>query len=323
MYFRDRSIFDRSRPIPYHDTHKKLGMGRSELTICIAAICGDSSGFDGLPCILAAADRTRTSGDIEFTIPQPKGHVLTPYVGVLTAGNIEFHTLAIDAIRRDDGIQNAPNVAVIATMYAQHLAKQVNRVVEAHVLGHLDLSFDAFIERQNTMQPSIVQGLHADIQQVSQQIRCEGTIFGIDATGPHLYLVDSLGAVVSRDAAAFAAIGTGQRHAESQFMFAQHFRGSSAVDTLFLMYRAKKFAEAAPGVGPDTDLFMVRGDFPFGSLSQEVQLAVDAAYDNYLRQMHAAEQEARRVNQELLRQIGAQATAVTEQSNETASTETT
>jgi len=308
MYFSNRPKFDRTGSFPYHRTHKKLGMGRPELTICIAAICGDGPGLDGLSCILATADRTRTSGDIEFTIPQPKGHALTSYVGVLTAGNAEFHTHAIDAIRQNDGLQSAPSVEVIATAYAQQLAKSVNRVVEAHVLGHLGLTLDSFIERQNTMQSSIVQGLRAEIQQTNQQIRCEGIILGIDASGPHLYVVDSLGRVVSKDAVGFAAIGAGQRHAESQFMFAQHFRGSSAVDTLFLMYRAKKFAEAAPGVGPDTDLFMVRSDFSFDSLAQEVQLAVDTAYKNYLGEVRRAEQEARRVNQELIRQISQAAT---------------
>src|SRR6185503_16702737 len=45
--------------------------------------------------------------------------------------------------------------------------------------------------------------------------------------------------------------------AQSQLMFAKHWRGRPLAETLLLTYSAKKHAEVAPGVGKDTDMVIV------------------------------------------------------------------
>jgi hypothetical protein len=54
----------------------------------------------------------------------------------------------------------------------------------------------------------------------------------------------------------FACIGSGARHANSQFMAVGHHRQMSFTATLILTFVAKKRAEVAPGVGKQTDMFI-------------------------------------------------------------------
>ncbi|HEY2391883.1 MAG TPA: hypothetical protein VGK22_11980 [Candidatus Angelobacter sp.] len=83
------------------------------------------------------------------------------------------------------------------------------------------------------------------------------TIFtGSDDEGTHIYIAEG-GSIQCRDTIGFAAIGAGRWHANSQFMFAQHSRFTPAPETLLLTYAAKKRSEVAPGVGKETDMFIV------------------------------------------------------------------
>jgi hypothetical protein len=83
------------------------------------------------------------------------------------------------------------------------------------------------------------------------------TIFtGVDESGAHTYQI-SENVDMCCDPVGFAAIGSGGRHAESQFMLARHSRNATLDETLFLLYSAKKQSEVAPGVGEATDMFTI------------------------------------------------------------------
>jgi hypothetical protein len=74
--------------------------------------------------------------------------------------------------------------------------------------------------------------------------------------GTHLFVVRGA-EIECLDVVSFAAIGAGDWHANSQFMFAKHNYNRPFSETLFATYVAKKRAEVAPGVGQATDMFMV------------------------------------------------------------------
>ena len=60
------------------------------------------------------------------------------------------------------------------------------------------------------------------------------------------------------DGVGFVAAGSGQWHAESQFMFSRYTREWDLPEALSLVYAAKKRAEVAPGVGKlETDLVVI------------------------------------------------------------------
>jgi len=84
----------------------------------------------------------------------------------------------------------------------------------------------------------------------------EAIFAGIDMSGPHLYVVRN-GNVSCEDRIGFAAIGVGSWHAESLFMAAGHTRAATTSRALYLTFAAKKRAEIAPGVGVETDMFMI------------------------------------------------------------------
>src|SRR2546421_7416049 len=95
------------------------------------------------------------------------------------------------------------------------------------------------------------------------------------------------------DKAGFAAIGAGEWHAKSAFMFNRHTRFRAVPQTLLLTYAAKKRAEVAPGVGAYTDMFIIgpelgsfnwiqfgilqRLDGMYQSIRQEEQRIIDEA----------------------------------------------
>jgi len=109
-------------------------------------------------------------------------------------------------------------------------------------------------------------------------------IAGIDEIGAHLYSgVD--GKLACEDAVGFAAIGAGYWHAQSQFMFARYARNASAAKALYLVYAAKKRAETAPGVGSETDMFLM-GPKPgtYDEVKRQVIDDVAEIYNDNLRE---------------------------------------
>ena len=104
-------------------------------------------------------------------------------------------------------------------------------------------------------------------------LRAPGTaclVTGIDATGPHIFAIYD-GVPMQADSVGFAAIGIGGRHAESQLMLAQYAPDLPAAAAMMLVHLAKSRAEVAPGVGPDTDMFVIGPELgTYGAVPENV-----------------------------------------------------
>src|SRR5207245_11476981 len=105
----------------------------------------------------------------------------------------------------------------IANVYAAEYAKYRQRESEKVILAPLGLTLDSFVARQKEMAPEQVQRLVADLRY--HDFDPEAIICGVDLKGAHIFRVTNPGLVHCHDPVAFAAIGIGARHAESQFMF--------------------------------------------------------------------------------------------------------
>ena len=81
-------------------------------------------------------------------------------------------------------------------------------------------------------------------------------ICGNDETGAHVYYCDGTN-LSPADSIGFAAIGSGGKHARSEFILGNHSRFDRLEHTLLLAYTAKRRAEKAPGVGKETDIFVI------------------------------------------------------------------
>ncbi len=212
-----------------------------------------------------------TTGDIEFEPPTRKIWGLTPSVFVMTAGDTTLQTeimrdVEIDVVER---VLAEPNnwwrVRDVAELYRGKHEEIRARRAESALLMPLGLDSDSFIANQADMDRQLVSNLVSDLTNFSLP-GVQSIFLGIDNDGPalssgpgaypHIY-VSNGGHVACYDAIGFAAIGIGDWHAQSQFMFAKYWKGRPLPEALFLAYSAKKHAEVAPGVGKETDMFFV------------------------------------------------------------------
>jgi hypothetical protein len=266
---------------PEHKFKRKV-----PLTVCIAAICGKNS-------IFGACDRMLTSGDIEFepaldSVPKPA----IPYpqiMGFNTNAKIFALTNSIIALAAgDSGLQEE----ILQTVYAvinrklkeppprwYTVREAVNDYIECYNLAKakrvqsaiyapFGLDQKTFVDGQGQMSEGFVAEITKQVQRFdsifTDSYGVETILTGIDEDGdlrrPHIYSVikSTRGDVVTCcDSVGFAAIGSGARHAESQFMMAGHTPFAELPETLFLTYLAKKRSEVAPGVGKGTDMFAI------------------------------------------------------------------
>lgn len=225
------------------------------MTICIAAICLGGSALIGV------SDRMVTAGDIQFEPPQPKIMPITSSIVVLIAGDSATQTEILYKLRADVDrrIEEEPynwwRVSDVAELYRQYYNQARLKSAEDNILSPLGLDRHVFISRQNELSNELVKLLATEL--LNHEISPVETIFaGTDTEGLHIYVARN-GKITCQDTVGFASIGAGHWHADSQFMFSGHTKDMPLPETLLLTYSAKKRAEVAPGVGSDTDMFMI------------------------------------------------------------------
>jgi hypothetical protein len=222
---------------------------RSPVTVCIAAIC---QGPGDLPYIIGATDRKVTFGDIEYEPDAPMK------VWDLGSGNAALMAGELDAQAEICGqtwLKRPQSVKEAVSAYSKSLAEYNLRHSERGVLAQYGLTMKTFLESQNELSPELFHQLNTGIKQ--QKAEIETIICGVDRYGPQIFLVDHTGRDYCHTPIGFVAIGDGGRHASSHFMFARYSPRWPLARALHLLYTAKKRAEAAPGVGEDTDLFFI------------------------------------------------------------------
>ncbi len=101
-------------------------------------------------------------------------------------------------------------------------------------------------------------------------------------------MIDASGRAYCNNTIGFAAIGDGEWHAASQFMFAKYISHAPVAESMLLVFTAKKHAEVAPGVGTATDMFFI-GPQGYGPIEPSLMLALEQAYG----QMRAAQDAAK------------------------------
>jgi hypothetical protein len=262
---------------------KSLQKRRESVTVCIAAICNSS-----FPTIVGASDRMITSGDIEFEAVGPpdaarpvlKTVRITPQIAIMTAGDAGFQGDAIHNLSLSLGQNQRPLVRDVASMYLDIVNRGKASAATNSVLSPFGLNVDTFISRQREMNDSFVDQVTSAIWRL--ELGASAIFAGIDVTGAHIYRVTEDG-LSSEDAIAFAAIGSGRRHAESQLMLANHHRNASISDTLLLTYVAKKRSEIAPGVGEATDMFVIEASGAFRWLDLKYDIPVFQEIYNSLK----------------------------------------
>jgi predicted Zn finger-like uncharacterized protein len=309
-YYPNRDLPDWEEILKKRSKYKR----KAPMTVCIAAICEQTT-------IVGAVDRMMTSGDIEFepdfhnllvpALPpgltetytaNPKIFAFTSSTAVMTAGDAGLQMEIMDEIgdTLGDSAKTSPKkwwtVKEVVDLYLQIYQKAKSRRAQAAIFDPFMLTHDTFIKRQHEMTKDFVEEILSRIFRFETNYRAEhgveAMVVGVDRIRdlfiPHIYSIfKSLNGdyVTCGDSIGFSAIGIGLRHAESQFMLAGHSRHSPFPETLFLTYLAKKRAQVAPGVGKETDMFVIGPgsaqfamldrieDFDFGKIDEIYQKA--------------------------------------------------
>lgn len=248
------------------------------MTVCVAALCTWPD--NGTRMIVGASDRMLSAPDIKFEPPQMKIYQFTPNIVALCAGDPYAQIgICYEVSRAIDARTGTPKAAntvdAIAKLYGEAFSKHRRERAETRYLKPLGLDVNELVMRQSEFDPEFVSGVTSDLRHLPLDI--ETIIVGNDDSGHHLYIVDDPGDVRCADAIAFAAIGSGKSHAESQFMMARHTKQTPFHTALLQTYAAKKRAEVTPTVGGETDLFFI-GAERFKLVHEELGRAVDRTF---------------------------------------------
>jgi hypothetical protein len=211
--------------------------------------------------IFGASDRMITVGDMTvYEPPTPKLLALTSSIVAMTAGDMGLQTEILREVHRvvHERITSKPDewlkVKDVVELYMRLYSEAKLLRSENAILAPLGLDRSTYLT-QNT---ALAKDLASEL--IAYQIPGGGvqTIFaGIDTYGgAHIYVTDGTD-ILCCDSSGYAAIGTGSTHASSHFMLSRHSWDAPIPETLLRVYIAKKRAETAPGVGKDTDVFMV------------------------------------------------------------------
>jgi len=284
------------------------------MTVCIAAICQNG-------IIFGASDRMMTSGDIEFEpkldsiakpdLSQPldltfnantKIYPITNSVVVMTAGDSGLQSEIVQDMlaQVQKSIQQNPHwlyVKEAVGLYLDAYEKAKSRRAHQKIFAPYGFDMQTFLEKSNQLSNHLVIEINKQIQRFDSYFAemhgIETIITGVDATfgndapSAHIYSIVKSSAgdfITCGDSVGFAAVGSGARHAESQFMLAGHSPFASSPETLLLTYLSKKRSEVAPGVGKGTDMFTIGPTFGSFAMLENIKdfdmKQIESIYDS-------------------------------------------
>ena len=202
---------------------------------------------------------TSGDGEIEFEPAFPKSFPLSSSIVAMTVGDSALQAEILQDVLPlvREQIAARPDVWLkvkdMAELYSSTYIKIKNKRAENAVLGPLGLTRKTFYEGQKSMSDDFINRVTKELVNF-YMADFDTIITGIDLDGAHIYVVGN-NSLNCFDTVGFAAIGSGARHAQSQFMLARHGRADKQEETILLTYSSKKYSEVAPGVGKATDMF--------------------------------------------------------------------
>jgi hypothetical protein len=209
-----------------------------------------------------------TSGDIEFEAWQTKIYPFGPAKAfAMVSGDQSHHQAIATETHRMVTERGITEVKEVASLYAHNFATLRRKRAERLHLAPLGLDSESFIARQREINPRLI--LHLESRLQAAHLGVETIIVGAGSDERlHIYSVggfeqtaDGLEQEVCHetchDGAGFYAIGSGARQFETQLMLARYSHFFPYHSALHLVYSAKKKAEVSPGVGRETDMFLL------------------------------------------------------------------
>lgn len=255
------------------------------MTVCVAA-----RGSEYLVC---AFDRMITAGPSNTQVEYESGNLKIVPVGdwsavILVSGENALQAEIIPSVERDVHLRKASgdteiSIDEIVKLYAKSYQARKGWLAELEYLEPLGLNIQKLQKKLGAKKGTVAWALHEKILEYEMP-DVEVIIAGIDSSGHHIHMVTN-GRPSCHDFDGFAAIGLGAEHALLQFRLAGHARIESLPETLLRTYIAKRRAEIAPGVGPQTDMVVLGPQTGAAkSVPYDVVTKLEATYQSVVRQ---------------------------------------
>jgi 20S proteasome alpha/beta subunit len=251
------------------------------MTIGLGALCAGADGTDA-SAVVVASDRMVTMGGItEFEHEVPKVTQIGDRIVALAAGDALRGAQLINELRRDvhHGAQQLQNVAATAAALYAALRRQQ---IESEILSPRGITMQQFYQGlQQAMLPQLVINIDNLIGTFNYNL--EVLIAGADDSGAHLYAITNPGGSYDDfQPIGYAAIGSGALHAVQSLIGMRQAPLRSLHETVFNVYASKRRAEAAPGVGRETDVVIIQAN-AITRVEQPVLQQLDTLYQEYQR----------------------------------------
>ena len=251
------------------------------MTVCLGALCAGADGADA-SAVVVASDRMVTMGGItEFEHEVPKVTQIGDRIVALAAGDALRGAQLINELRRDvhHGAQQLQNVAATAAALYAALRRQQ---IESEILSPRGITMQQFYQGlQQAMLPQLVINIDNLIGTFNYNL--EVLIAGTDDSGAHLYAITNPGGAYNDfQPIGYAAIGSGALHAVQSLIGMRQTPLRCLHETVFNVYVSKRRAEAAPGVGRETDVVIIQAN-AITRVEQPVLQQLDTLYQEYQR----------------------------------------
>jgi 20S proteasome alpha/beta subunit len=214
---------------------------------------------------------------IEFEHEVPKSIQINDSCLVLFAGD-SVNAAAIIRNAREAPRSEEASTSEISMQVAQQYHLQRLSVVDQQVFAPRGIALHQFYGGlQTQMVPQIAMQL--DNQAATLNIGIDLLVAGVDDFGGHVNGVGHPGQVFQTyESVGFHAVGSGAIHAIQSLIERQQAPHRTLTETLFNVVVSKRRAEAAPGVGHDSDVYIV-GKSAITRVESSVLDQVDSMYN--------------------------------------------
>jgi 20S proteasome alpha/beta subunit len=224
------------------------------MTIGIGAICDEGK------AIVLVTDRmvSLSAMGLNFDGEQRKMIALLPGIGVAATGTFDESESVLERLRHSAELMAPAAVRPVAERLHQLCGRLRWQQIERQITRPwLRMGFRKFSEQcaiANTT-PPVAEAFKA-VQNFKPQLAL--LVAGIDAYGAHLYTV-TYENVVSHTGTGFIVIGSGT-FTGTDFLVTRRkfFRTRSVAETIYSMYEVKRASECVTGVGPATEVGIIR-----------------------------------------------------------------
>ena len=235
------------------------------MTVCIAALfrwfyakgtIGNAEPVVG-SAVLATSDRMLTLGDTEFEASRWKAGLITKRSLVLAADQIAVHSEVVRKTQRHFANNQLAPPETVAESYAEFMTDWKARNAARVYLEPHGLTIQSFLDRQTSLSEYFVADKTSKVENFC--VPAQALIVGCsDPLAADIYQIggDCIASCLTDKG--FAAIGLGATHALSHYMLTRYgWHEKRFAEALYAIWSAKKKAEAAPGVGKVTDIWLI------------------------------------------------------------------